>query len=166
MKQSFATFEPRGVPDPALFVEFIENWSVKPDIAIKGVNDIQWRVARALETGIDSVTVDRFHYSPSKLSLRCTGRWGGKKFFAKILLVDPYPSPGRFWTPWENCGAPTSPFRSVQDQLETEWSMTRAIHSLSEGECVPPALGKSWAERTIVWEEVSGQPLGRALKQS
>ena len=166
MKQSPAVFESQVVPDPSLFVEFIEDWSIKPDLAIKGRDDIRRRVARALETGIDSVTIDHFRYSPSKLSLRCTGTWDRKKFFAKILLTDPYPSPGRFWTPWGNCGVPTGPFRSVRDQIETEWNMTRAVHSLSGGECVPPVLGKSCVERTIVWEEVSGQRLDQALKRS
>lgn len=129
-------------------------------------DDAKDRVACALSTGSNDLTIFRYGHSPSRLADRCTGEWKGRRFFAKILLADPYPIPDRFGAPWESSGASAEPARPVSEQIEVEWDMTHKMRALAGGECVPEPLGKSIPARTIVWEEARGVRLDRAARWS
>ncbi len=131
-----------------------------------GSNDIRDRIACALCARTQSVTVDRYGHNTSGLAVCCSGKWKGKRLFAKILLADPYPIPPRFRVPWEYSPRATTPVRAITEQIDTEWDMTIKMLRLSGGRSVPVPLGRSQAARTIVWEEAGGTSLVRALKWS
>jgi Phosphotransferase enzyme family len=133
---------------------------------LRGSNDIRERIACALCARSQSVTIDRYGYNTSRLAVCCSGKWKGKRLFAKILLADPYPIPPRFRTPWEATPRASVPVRTVTEQIDTEWNMTLRMLRLSGGRSVPVPLGRSMAARTIVWEEAAGTSLVRALKWS
>jgi Phosphotransferase enzyme family len=139
---------------------------IAPDIVLRGGSDIRERVACALSAKPDSVTVDRYGYSMSKLMAQCWGKWGDKRFFAKILLANPYPIPARFSAPWETPRGATTPVRAIAEQIEIEWNMTLKMRALSRDRSVPAPLGRSSSARTIVWEEAGGVSLVHALKWS
>jgi Phosphotransferase enzyme family len=144
--------------------------SVKSDInsrpRLGGAEDVKDRIACALSAGHRQLMIDPCRYGPSKLTARCTGDWNGKRFFAKILLADPFPVPARFSVPWEVPRGAPPPVRPVGDQIEIEWYMTLKMRALSQGECVPTPFGRSVQARTIVWEEALGTPLVRLVKRS
>lgn len=135
-------------------------------IRLNGAEDVKDRIACALAAKRSEITTGRYYYSPSKLSARCSGIWKGKRFFAKIVLADPYPIPARFSAPWEMSGSLPEPYRPIGEQIETEWDMTLKMRALSGGGCVPQPLGRSVAASTIVWEEAKGTPLFRSMKAS
>lgn len=139
---------------------------IRADIVLKGTDDVRERIACALSARTGSVTVGRYGYSMSRLTARCSGNWEGKRFFAKILLANPYPIPARFSEPWEPPHSSAMPVRDIKEQIETEWNMALQMRALSGGRSVPAPLGKSFSARTIVWEEVSGISLIRAMKWS
>jgi len=145
---------------------YVDKLEVRPDLALAGRNDIRERIACALSAKTKSVTVDRYGYNMSKLAACCTGKWEGKRLFAKILLADPYPIPPRFRTPWEAAPGTAVPVRTITGQIDTEWNMTLRMRRFSGGRSVPTPLGRSLAARTIVWEEAGGTCLIRALKWS
>lgn len=92
--------------------------------------------------------------------LHCLGHAGAKSFFAKAFVTDrhrllPYQQP--LWN--DRAGSPLE--RRAEDEVELEWNFTNQFRSLAGESCVPAALGKSIAERTIVWEQVSGIRLDR-----
>jgi len=129
-------------------------------------DDVKDRVACALSIRSDDLAISRFGHSPSRLAARCTGEWKGRRFFAKILLADPYPIPDRFGAPWDSSSSSVVPTRPVSQQIEVEWEMTNRMRTLAGGECVPEPLGKSISARTIVWEEARGVRLDRAVRWS
>lgn len=133
---------------------------------LHGTADIKERVACALSVMPGELGMIRYRYSLVKTALQCRGEWNGKRFFAKILLADPYPIPERFSAPWEVSRGAPEPARPIRDQIETEWYMTLKMRKLSRDECVPAPLGRSIPARTIVWEEASGTPLVRLVKWS
>ncbi len=139
---------------------------VTPDIRIRGTNDVRDRIACALSAKTASVTVDRYGYNKSRLAVCSSGKWKGKKLFAKILLANPYPIPPRFRAPWETPRDATIPVRAITDQIDAEWNMTLKMRALSGGDSVPAPLGRSQAARTVVWEEAGGISLIQALKWS
>lgn len=139
---------------------------VRSCIRLHGADDVKNRIACALSAKQDDVTIGRFQYSPSKLAARCRGDWKGKRFFAKIVLADPYPIPARFSAPWEISGGVAQPDRPLDEQIEAEWSMSLKMRTLSEGCCVPKPLGRSVTARTIVWEEATGTSLFGLMKAS
>ncbi|HEX5413004.1 MAG TPA: phosphotransferase [Terriglobia bacterium] len=134
---------------------------------MRGPNDLRERIACALCARTQSVIIERYGYNTSKLAVCCSGKWKGKRLFAKILLADPYPIPPRFRAPWESASSRTSvPVRAITEQIDAEWNMTLKMLRLSGGRSVPLPLGRSLAARTIVWEEAGGTSLVRALKWS
>ena len=133
---------------------------------IERPDDVKERVACALSVGSNGLTIGRIGHSPSGLAARCTGEWKGRRFFAKILLADPYPIPDRFNVPWESSSTSVAPVRQVSEQIEVEWEMTRKMRALAGGNFVPEPLGMSIPARTIVWEEACGVRLDRAVKWS
>jgi Phosphotransferase enzyme family len=140
--------------------------SDRPRITLEGANDVKDRVACALSSRMTNLTIDRYRYNFSKLAAQCTGDLNGKRFFAKILLADPYPIPARFSAPWEKSGGSKTPARPVGEQIEAEWNMTLKMRAYSGDDCVPAPLGRSVPARTIVWEEAKGKPLVRLVKWS
>lgn len=133
---------------------------------LRGSNDVRERIACALCARTQSVIIDRYGYNTSRLAVCCSGKWEGKRLFAKILLADPYPIPPRFRAPWEPFHRTSVPVRAITEQIDTEWNMTLNMLRLSGGRSVPVPLGRSLAARTIVWEEAGGTSLVRALKWS
>jgi phosphotransferase family enzyme len=131
-----------------------------PDIAVRETNEIRERVACALTAKCSSISVRRCDRSPSRLAVRCTGRAGEKRFFAKIFLTKLYPIPRRFPLPWEDAENALAESRSVSKQIEIEWEMTHKVRAFSGGS-VPAPLGRSREARTIVWEEASGIRMDR-----
>jgi O-antigen/teichoic acid export membrane protein len=87
------------------------------------------------------------------------GSAAGTRFFAKIFLVDPYPIPPRFATPWDELATPENPQRPVGEQVSAEWNMTRQMHCLAGAKNIPNLIGSSVEDRIIVFEEVCGQRL-------
>jgi Phosphotransferase enzyme family len=141
--------------------------SVKCDrLCLGRTEDVKARIASALCVGQREIEIDRCRYGPSRVMARCTGNWKGKRFFAKILLADPFPVPARFTVPWEVPNGTPRPTRPVGDQIEIEWNMSLKMRSLSGGECVPAPLGRSVSARTIVWEEAYGKPLVWLVKRT
>jgi phosphotransferase family enzyme len=140
--------------------------NIRTDTVLRGPEDIRDRIACALCAGTQSVTVESYGYNTSRLAVCCSGKWKGKKLFAKILLADPYPIPPRFRAPWEASPRASVPVRAVSEQVDTEWDMTIKMLRLSGGRSVPVPLGRSLAARTIVWEKAGGISLVQALKWS
>lgn len=137
---------------------------IRADLALRGRKDVRERIACALSASPSAVRVDRYTYSMSRLTARCSGEWADKRIFAKILLANPYPIPARFRAPWEAPHGAAIPVRGIREQLETEWNMTLQMRTLSGGRSVPAPLGRSLSARTIVWEEAGGTSLARALQ--
>ena len=140
--------------------------SIRADIELKGSKDIKERIACALRAKPTTITVDRYGYNTSGLAACCSGTWKGKRWFAKILLANPYPTPPRFRTPWEPTLHAAVPLRAITEQIDIEWNMTLMMLKLSKDRSVPVPLGRSLASRTIVWEEAGGTSLVRTLKWS
>ena len=124
-------------------------------------DDVRGRVAAALKTTIRHVSIESHHLGFSGWVLRCTGAADGMRFFAKVLLADPYPVPPRFATPWEELASPTKLQRPVEEQIIAEWRMASEMRSLVGGESVPTPLGYSLDDRTLVFQEVAGTRLDR-----
>lgn len=139
---------------------------VRSYVHLDGPDDVRERIACALSVKRSEISIGRYGYSPSRLAARCTGHWKGIRFFAKIILADPYPIPARFGVPWEVTGGMAMPERPLDEQIEAEWTLTHKMQALAEGHCVPVPLGKSVSARTIVWEEARGTPLVRLMPGS
>lgn len=125
----------------------------------RSLEDVRGRVASALNTSVGLVRIETQHLGHSGWVLRCTGKTDGVRFFAKILLADPYPVPPRFATPWEELASPEKRERPVEEQIAVEWRMAGEMRSLVGGECIPSPLGCSLDNRTLVFEEVHGTRL-------
>ena len=125
------------------------------------VDDIKSRVASALNTSSTRVSIESRHIGSAGWVLRCTGKADGTRFFAKIFLVDPFPVPPRFATPWEELASPEKPQRPIEEQLATEWRMAHEMRSLVGNDSVPAPLGHSLDDRTLVFEEARGTRLDR-----
>lgn len=133
---------------------------------LKGAEDVRDRIACALSAKSSEVSIDHYKYKPCQVAAWCSGSWNEKRFFAKILLAEPYPIPTRFGIPWETPEGALEPTRPVSEQIEAEWNMTLKMQALSGGRSVPAPFGRSASAGTIVWEEVQGIPLVRLLKSS
>lgn len=140
--------------------------NIRSNTVLRGSKDIRDRIACALCARSSAITLERHKYNTSRLAMCCSGKWKGKRLFAKVLLADPYPIPPRFRTPWESSTRSTTPVRTVTEQIDTEWDMTIRMLRLSGGRSVPVPLGRSLAARTIVWEEAAGSSLVQTLKWS
>jgi hypothetical protein len=80
-------------------------------------------------------------------------------------LADPYPIIPHVPLPWEAFPA-SKQTRSVEDQIETEWTMANEFRLLAAPGTVPAPLATSKRARTIVWEEVKGVRLDHYVKRS
>jgi O-antigen/teichoic acid export membrane protein len=121
------------------------------------VNGIREKVASALNTSPSSVAVDRWRFSGEPcVLLHCRGSWVGGRFFAKILLADPYPNELRVALPLGDGVSLDTQHRPVEMQIENEWNMTKELGALGGPGFVPAPLAKSIKGRTLVWEEVAG----------
>lgn len=125
------------------------------------LEDIRERIASALNISSGLVKIQSHHVGRSGWVLRCLGRANGTRFFAKTFLLDPYPIPPRFATPWEELAAREKPQRPVEAQIATEWNMARQMRFLVAGRNTPAPLGYSLDDRTLVFEEVQGTRLDR-----
>ena len=163
-KQPSVVYTSTRVPRPV--GHRVDRLKIRADVVLDGKNDIRERIACALSAKTSAVAVDRYGYSRSRLTARCTGSWNGRRLFAKILLANPYPIPPRFTAPWEAPLDDAMPVRGASEQIETEWNMTLTMRTLSEGRSVPAPLGRSSSARTIVWEEAGGTSVLQALKWS
>ena len=125
------------------------------------LDEVRGRVASALNTTIPHVSIESYRIGFSGWVLRCTGTADGTRFFAKILLADPYPVPPRFATPWEELASPAKLQRPVEEQILTEWRMASEMRARVGGESIPTPLGCSLDDRTLVFQEVVGTRLDR-----
>ena len=128
------------------------------------LGDVRDRVASALSIPSGLVNIESHQVGLSGWVLRCLGKADGAQFFAKVFLVDPYPVPPRFSTPWEELVGPEKPHRPVEEQIAAEWSMARKIYSLLGGRNIPAPLGCSLGDRTLVFEQVRGSRLDHYVK--
>ncbi|MGO8814055.1 MAG: phosphotransferase [Terriglobia bacterium] len=121
------------------------------------VEDLQCRVASAMNIDPELVSIEGHSSHFPWVMLWCWGKAAGARLFAKILLADPYPVPPRFATPWEELEGPESPQRPVEEQVSAEWNMIHEMRSLVGAQNIPAPLGRSFEDRTLVVEEVSGR---------
>src|SRR5690348_14164619 len=128
------------------------------------VGDIRGRVASAMNINPNLVNVDHHEASASGLVRQCWGSAGGTNFFAKILLVDPYPVIPRFATPWDELAIPEKPERPVKDQVAIEWKMAQEMLCIVGARNIPALLGRSVKDRILVFEKVDGSRLDRLVK--
>jgi glycosyltransferase involved in cell wall biosynthesis len=138
--------------------------SRKRDALLAGpaeLEDMRGRVASALHTSPGSVSIESHHVGTSGWVLRCTGKAAGTRFFAKTLLVDPYPIPARFATPWEDLAGPEKLERPVEEHIAAEWNRVQDVRRLVGCKNLPTPLGCSIDDRTLVFEEVNGLRLDR-----
>jgi hypothetical protein len=132
----------------------------------KGLGDIQHRVGSALGVDPAQVSVDSCRSSQSGWILKCTGNVQGRRFFAKIYLVDQYPVYPRFAVAGDESASQGSLARAVDNQIETEWNMTHQMRALVGDSCIPAPLGKSIEKRIFVSVEVKGTRLDHLMKWS
>jgi glycosyltransferase involved in cell wall biosynthesis len=125
------------------------------------VENLQGRVASALNASRGSVSIESHHLGFSGWVLRCTGKAAGTRFFAKTLLVDPYPIPARFATPWEELASPERLHRPVEEHIAAEWNRIQDMQRLVGSKNLPAPLGCSIDNRTLVFEAVNGLRLDR-----
>jgi len=123
--------------------------------------DLQDRVASALDISPVLVTVERYETGASGWILFCGGVAAGRRFFAKVFLVDPYPMPPRFATPAEELAVPELPKRPVAAHIVAERNMVQKMRALAGTRNVPVVLGYSVGSRTLVFEEVGGLRMDR-----
>ncbi len=129
--------------------------SVLPAAAV--VEELQCRVACALNIAPELVSIEGHRSDFPWVMLWCWGKAAGARLFAKVFLADPYPVPARFATPWEELEGPANPQRPVEEQVSAEWNMIHEMRSRVGTQNIPAPLGRSFEDRTLVVEEVSGQ---------
>ncbi len=127
--------------------------------------ELRERIASTLNVSSRCVRVDRWQYNRRRSALHGWGSSSGKRFFAKILALDPFPLTTPLSVPKEKA-IPRTQVRSAKDQIETEWHVTNELRALMGPSCVPAPLGKSGTARTIVWEEVRGMRLDHLVSRS
>jgi len=98
------------------------------------------------------------------LFLQCWGTAAGARVFAKVFLVDRYPTPPRFATPAEELATPENPNRPVEGQIKIEWNQFQLMRALMGGQNIPALLGCSLTHRILVYEEVSGLRVDSLVK--
>ena len=121
-------------------------------------------IADALNCDASRVSIEQFRTAPGRRSARFWGVCGGKRFFAKTLLADPYPITPRAEVPWRDASASID--REAGAQIEAEWSATNLLRDLTGPETIPAPLGKSVSAKTIVWEQVPGTRINHTLKSA
>jgi aminoglycoside phosphotransferase len=126
--------------------------------------ELRQNIALALNSDASRVSIEQFRFSPNRRSARCWGICAGKRFFAKTLLIDPYPVNPHVSVPWKEPAATL--LRSVQEQIEAEWNATHRLRELTGLNSVPALLGKSEAAKTIVWEQVTGVRVNHSVKSA
>jgi hypothetical protein len=126
--------------------------------------DLRCRVAVALNLSTSDVELNLrgIHLDPR--SVRCSGKANRQRFFAKILLADPYPV--TVVVPWKEAFSTEAQWRAAEDQVETEWSTAQQLRFLLGGNSIPRALGKSLEAKTVVWEEVMAHSVPDLVKRS
>ena len=120
------------------------------------VGDIQTRVASAMNIAPELVNIKSHRTGFPGLMVWCWGTAAGARLFAKIFLVDPYPIPPRFATPWEELAGSENPQRPVEEQVTVEWNMVQEMRSLVGTQNIPAPMGHSVEDRTLVFEAVNG----------
>src|SRR5215467_11194280 len=86
-------------------------------------------IAVALNCDASRVSIEQFRTAPGQRSARFWGVYGGKRFFAKTLLADPYSVNQRSWVPWRDASASIN--REAGAQIEAEWSATNLLRDLT-----------------------------------
>src|SRR5215467_1553080 len=119
-------------------------------------------IAGALNCDASRVSIEQFRTAPGRRSARFWGVCGGKRFFAKTLLADPYPLNPHASLPWRSVSAGI--VREAGEQIEAEWRATNLLRDLTGPEMIPAPLGKSAAAKTIVWEQVPGTRVNHTVK--
>lgn len=136
-------------------------------------HDLRERIASALQARSTDVMVQRRRLSPGGRSIQCwgccgergSGRLKGVRFFAKVLLLDPYPIVFKLTAPWERGLGDDPPIRPLDEQIDVEWNTTAQLRALV-GDSVPVPLGCSKAARTIVWQDAQAAWVIRTVKRS
>jgi aminoglycoside phosphotransferase len=96
--------------------------------------------------------------------VRCCGTATGHRFFAKILLADPYPV--TVVVPWKEAFRPAVEWRTAEEQVETESSAAQQLRLLLAETNIPRLLGKSREAKTVVWEQVKAHSALDLVKRS
>lgn len=122
------------------------------------------KVAAALDVRPEQVKIERWRFSPGARSTRSWGTWTFGRFFAKSLILHPYPLIAREAFPGEDNPAPSS--RSADEQIEKEWARTTHVREVVGPKEVPMPLGRSLPASTIVWEQAQGERLDDAVKRT
>jgi 2-polyprenyl-6-methoxyphenol hydroxylase-like FAD-dependent oxidoreductase/lipid II:glycine glycyltransferase (peptidoglycan interpeptide bridge formation enzyme) len=140
--------------------------SAMPNTAVRGttaglsrvalVEDLRSRVATALNISPALVNIEGHCIRYMGLFLQCWGTAAGARVFAKVFLVDRYPTPPRFATPAEELATPENPNRPVEGQIEIERNQFRQMRALMGSQNIPTLLGCSLSHRILVYEEVNG----------
>jgi hypothetical protein len=132
--------------------------SIKPDI-------LRQNIAVALEVNPRHVTLERSSFSPGMRSVRCWGQAQDKRFFAKMLLQEPYPVMPRVAVPWAATAVSSAASRSIAEQIEAEWTTTHELRKVAGPEHIAAPLGRSLATKTIVWQDAGGARLDDMVKR-
>jgi len=153
----------------SLTLERTRGAAAQADLSRLREEEIRIRIASALDTSPDEVTIDHWKIGcECRLSIHCRGSHGPRRFFAKIFIVDPYPLVPHFPLPWEEVIPLREQvrFRPIKDQIEAEGNGTREARRLAGPALVPSELGRSREARTIVWQEVGGKRLDHMMRVS
>ncbi len=145
-----------------------------PDAAVRGTTarlskvaleeDLRSRVASALNISPALVNIEGHCIRYMGLFLQCWGTAAGARVFAKVFLVDRYPTPPRFATPAEELATPENPNRPVEAQIEIESNKFRQMRALMGSQNIPALLGCSLYHRILVYEEVNGLRVDSLVK--
>lgn len=126
--------------------------------------DLRGRVASALNISPAFVNIEGHCVRYMGLFVQCWGTAAGTRIFAKVFLVDRYPTPPRFATPAEELASPENPTRPVREQIEIERSHYQQMRALMGGQNIPALLGCSLTHRILVYEEVKGLRVDSLVK--
>jgi Phosphotransferase enzyme family len=111
----------------------------------------------AMSANARDVQLDTARIAFDIRSLKCRGVVNGQRFFAKLLLADPYPI--NVVTPWKEIFRPSQEWRRADEQLELEWNRSCELQTKLGASCLARPLGRSLASRTLVWEQLHGKPV-------
>ena len=128
------------------------------------LSSLRENAAEALNVSPRHVMVERWKSSPGQRSIRCWGKSLGKSFFAKTLLLDPYPVMPRVALPWYDGGSSNMILRPAAQQIEAEWATSQDLYRQGEKNIAEP-LGRSIAAKTIVWRDAGGSRLDDIVKR-
>jgi hypothetical protein len=128
------------------------------------IPDLSQAVAAALGLADGQVVVGNEKCVWDERSIKFTGHADGDEFFAKLLMVDPYPV--NLAVPWQRALVTSAQARSATEQVKREASARSELSRLMNVSAIPRCIGSSAQLRTIVWERVSGTSVLGLLRRS